>query len=178
MAQDKNSTRAIASEGERETAIPLSNHSCNFSDQESGSLNPLQTLLLYNIFGKKMHILFMLSGYFKKFWKVISSNLCFYFNYMFWTLSFPWKLLSIVHSFWPQGLYSPWNSPDQNTGVGSLSLLQGIFPTQESNPGLLPCRWIPYQLSQKGRPNAKPQYKLNQYFLEKKKCKIFEVAYN
>ena len=27
------------------------------------------------------------------------------------------------------GLYSPWNSPGQNTGVGSLSLLQGIFPT-------------------------------------------------
>ena len=35
---------------------------------------------------------------------------------------------------------SPWNSPGQNTGVGSLSLLQGIFPTLGSNPGLLPCR--------------------------------------
>ena len=34
-------------------------------------------------------------------------------------------------SLQPQGLYSPWNSPDQNTGVGSLSLLQGIFPTQD-----------------------------------------------
>ena len=33
----------------------------------------------------------------------------------------------------PHGLYSPWNSPGQNTGVGSLSLLQGIFPTQRSN---------------------------------------------
>ena len=31
------------------------------------------------------------------------------------------------------GLYSPWNSPGQNTAVGSLSLLQGIFPTQGSN---------------------------------------------
>ena len=40
----------------------------------------------------------------------------------------------------PHGLYSPWNSPAQNTGVGSLSLLQGIFPTQGSNPGLLHCR--------------------------------------
>ena len=39
----------------------------------------------------------------------------------------------------PHGLYSPWNSPDQNTGVCSLSLLQGIFPTQGSNPGLLHC---------------------------------------
>ena len=44
------------------------------------------------------------------------------------------------------------NSPGQNTGVGSLSLLQGIFPTQGSNPGLPHCRWILYQLSHKGSP--------------------------
>ena len=37
-----------------------------------------------------------------------------------------WKSLSHVQ---PHGLYSPWNSLGQNTGVGSLSLLQGIFPT-------------------------------------------------
>ena len=43
----------------------------------------------------------------------------------------------------------PWNSPGQNTGVGSLSLLQGIFPTQGLNPGLLHCGWILYQLSHK-----------------------------
>ena len=49
-------------------------------------------------------------------------------------------------------LYSPWNSPGQITGVGSLSLFQGIFPTQGSNPGLLHCRWILYQLSHKGSP--------------------------
>ena len=48
--------------------------------------------------------------------------------------------------------YSPWDSPGQNTGVGSLSLLQGIFPTQGSNPGLLHCRQILYQLSKKGSP--------------------------
>ena len=52
----------------------------------------------------------------------------------------------------PHGLYSPQNSPDQNTGVGSLSLLQGIFPTQRSNPGLLHCRWILYQLSHNESP--------------------------
>ena len=40
----------------------------------------------------------------------------------------------------------------QHTGVGSLSLLQGIFPAQESNPGLPHCRWILYQLSHKGSP--------------------------
>ena len=40
----------------------------------------------------------------------------------------------------------------KNTGVGSLSLLQGNFPTQESNWGLLHCRWILYQLSYQESP--------------------------
>ena len=47
---------------------------------------------------------------------------------------------------------SPWYSPGQNTGVGIISLLQGIFPTQGSNPGLPHCRQILYQLSHKGSP--------------------------
>ena len=46
----------------------------------------------------------------------------------------------------------PWNSPGQNTGVGSFSLFQGIFPTQGSNPGLPHCRQILYQLSHQGSP--------------------------
>ena len=70
-------------------------------------------------------------------------------------------------SLQPHGPYSPWNSPGQNpgvgslslsspaepqekpknTGVGSLSLLQEIFLTEESNLGLLHCRWILCQLS-------------------------------
>ena len=49
-------------------------------------------------------------------------------------------------------LYSPWNSPGQNTGVDSLSLLPGIFPTQGLNPGLPHCWQILYQLSHKGSP--------------------------
>ena len=49
-------------------------------------------------------------------------------------------------------LYSPWNSLGQTTGVGSLSLLQGVFPTQGSNPGLPHCRRILCQLSHKGSP--------------------------
>ena len=53
----------------------------------------------------------------------------------------------VFDSLWPHGLYSPWNSPGQNTQVGGLSLLQGIFPTQGPNPGLLHCRWILYQLN-------------------------------
>ena len=44
------------------------------------------------------------------------------------------------------------NSSGQNTGVGSLPLLQGIFPTQGSSPDLLHCRWILYQLSHQGNP--------------------------
>ena len=55
----------------------------------------------------------------------------------------------VSHSLQPHGLYSPWNSPGQNTGVGSLYLPQGIFPTQGSNPGLLRCMWSLYQLSPK-----------------------------
>ena len=49
-------------------------------------------------------------------------------------------------SLWTHGLYSPWNSPGQDTGVGSLSLLHGTSPTQGSNPGLLHCRQMLYQL--------------------------------
>ena len=52
------------------------------------------------------------------------------------------------------GLYSPWNSPGQNTRMGNLSLLQRIFPTQGSNPGLPQCRQILYQLSHKGSPRT------------------------
>ena len=55
-------------------------------------------------------------------------------------------------SLQPHGLYSPWNSPGQNTGVGRLSLLQGIFPIQGLNLGLLHCRYLPYHLSHQGSP--------------------------
>ena len=57
----------------------------------------------------------------------------------------------VSDSLLPHGLYSPWNSPGKNTGVDSLSLLQGIFPTQGSNWGLLHYIQILYQLSHKGR---------------------------
>ena len=57
----------------------------------------------------------------------------------------------VSDSLWPHRLYSPWNSPGQNTGVGSISFLQGIFPIQGLKPGLWHCRQI-YQLSHKGSP--------------------------
>ena len=65
-------------------------------------------------------------------------------------------------SLQPHELYSPWNSPGQNTAVGSLSLLGWIFPTQLSNRGLLHYRWILYQLSYQGSPtehNREPKNK-------------------
>ena len=52
----------------------------------------------------------------------------------------------VTDSLWPRGQYSPWNFPGQNTGV------QGILPIQGSNPGILYCRWILYQLSHHGSP--------------------------
>ena len=44
-------------------------------------------------------------------------------------------------------LLRPWDSPGKNTGVGCHALLQGIFPTQGSNPGLLHCKQILYRVS-------------------------------
>ena len=68
-------------------------------------------------------------------------------------MSEKWKSLSRVWLFvTPWIVYSPWNSPGQNTGVGSLSLLYRVFPTQGSNPGLLHCRRILHQLSHKRSP--------------------------
>ena len=61
---------------------------------------------------------------------------------------------AVSDSLLPHGLWSPWNSAGQNTGVGSLSLLQGMLPTQGSNLGLPHCRQIFYQLSLKGSPHS------------------------
>ena len=84
-----------------------------------------------------------------------------------WALSSVWASLirkghevkcnsfSRSNSLRPHGLNNPWNSPGQKPGLGSLSLLQGIFPTQGSKPGLPHCRQILYQLSRKGCPVSK-----------------------
>ena len=76
-----------------------------------------------------------------------------YYNisgFIHWSESESCSVVSV--SVWPHGLYSSWNSPGQNTGVGSHCLLQGIFPAQESNPGLLHYRCSLYQLSHQGSP--------------------------
>ena len=60
----------------------------------------------------------------------------------------------VSNSLPPHGPYGPWNSLDQDTGVGSLSLFQRIFPTQGSNPGLPHCSRVLYQLSHQGSPRT------------------------
>ena len=88
-----------------------------------------------------------------------------------WNAKWKWsESRSVVSdSLQPHGLYISWNSPDQDTGVGSLSLLQGIFPTQGSNPGLPHCKQILYQLSHKGSPmqcNGMQRTLKNQVYLK------------
>ena len=91
----------------------------------------------------------------KRAWKFLPHGiLCKINRYYIWHGHYESESCSVMsNSLRPQGLYSPWNSPGQNTVVGSHSLLQQIFLTQESNPGLPHCRWILYQLSNKGSPN-------------------------
>ena len=70
--------------------------------------------------------------------------------------------LVVSSSLGPHGLQltrllCPWDSQGQNTGLGSHSLLQGIFLTQGSNPGLLHCRHILYHLNDQGSPDYMPR---------------------
>ena len=78
------------------------------------------------------------------------SQLITYISFSFWKGK--GKSLSWYLTLWDPMGCSQWNSPGQNSGVGSLSLLQGIFLTQGSNPGLPHCRRILYQLSHKKSP--------------------------
>ena len=65
----------------------------------------------------------------------------------------------VSNSLQPPGLYSPWNSLRQNSGMDSLSLLQGIFPIQGSNQGLPHCRQTLYQLSHREALKKRNVYK-------------------
>ena len=55
----------------------------------------------------------------------------------------------------------PCDSPGKNTGVGCHSLLQGLFPTQELNPGLLHCRQLLYHLNHQGSPKFREKNERN-----------------
>ena len=72
-----------------------------------------------------------------------------------------WNHSVMSDSLQPLGLYPTrllclWNFSGKNTGVGCHFLLQGIFPTQGLNPGLLHCRQMLYHLSHQGSPKGKP----------------------
>ena len=73
---------------------------------------------------------------------------CSFFCFTMWSES----RSAMSDSLLPDGLYSLWDSPGQNTGVGSCSLLQGIFPMQGLNPDLPQYRQILYQLSHQRSP--------------------------
>ena len=81
----------------------------------------------------------------------------------------------MFNSLWPHGLQParllcPWDSPGKNTGVDCHALLQGIFPTQGSNPGLSHFRWILYCLSHKEAHIIHMTCKI--YGKQNLKCKI------
>ena len=86
-------------------------------------------------------------------------------------LKWKWKSLSPVRHFATRGLQNPWNFLSQNTGIGSLSLLQGIFPTQGWNSGLLHCRRILYQPRHKGSPALIEPLQQLKYFC-KRMCRL------
>ena len=87
--------------------------------------------------------------------QLLSTFICWWTSWLLPCLESKSESHSIMSdSLQPHGLYGPWNSPGQNTGVPSPSLLQGIFPPQGSNPGLPQCRWILYQLSHYGSPRV------------------------
>ena len=56
------------------------------------------------------------------------------------------------------------DSPGKNTGMGCHALLQGIFPTQGLNPGLLHCRWTLYRLSHQGSPRITRKFPVTFFF--------------
>ena len=80
------------------------------------------------------------------------SALIFVVSFLLSTLSLQVKVAQMCLTLCDPMDCSPWNCSGQNIGMGSFSFLQGIFPTQGSNPGFLHCRRILYQLSHKGSP--------------------------
>ena len=78
-----------------------------------------------------------------------------WWNFLFKRTKDYWSESCSIMSYclWPHRIYiQSMEFSSQNTGVGSLPLLQGIFPTQGWNPGLPHCRQFLYQLSPKGMP--------------------------
>ena len=81
-----------------------------------------------------------------------------------------------LHGLQPSRLLCPWDSPGKNTGVGCHVLLQGIFPTQESKPGLPHCKWILYCLSHQGNPTKPLLLLLLSHFSHIRLCVTPQMA--
>ena len=96
------------------------------------------------------------------------------YEYVWSGRKWKWKSLSRVQLFATPWTISPWNSLGQNTGVGSLSLLQGIFPTQGSNPGLPTLQ----EDSLPAEPQGKPEFQSKSHTFPRyqKAMKIFSFA--
>ena len=92
-------------------------------------------------------------GYYKQCHTVyISINTC-HKHKTYYYISLVLHILAIINNVivWdPPGSSVRGDSPDKNPGVGCHALLQGIFPTQGSNPGLLQCRQSLYHVSLQG----------------------------
>ena len=71
------------------------------------------------------------------------------------------------HGLWPIGLFHPWDFPGKSARVDCHFLLQGIFPTRRSNPGLLHCRQTLYRLSHQESPNSTKQYHICEFISSK-----------
>ena len=82
------------------------------------------------------------------------------------------------HGLEPTRLLCPWNFPGKSTGVGCRFLLQRIFPSQGSNPGLLHCRQMLYRLSYEGSPlTRKHVCKIHRKFISRLILSIFISIY-
>ena len=113
-------------------------------DERSVRTNPTETFYSFSSLWSpsEMGRMNRLSNELQKYLLPILKNIVFFFS-----INESCSVLS--DSLWSHGL-CPWNSPGQNTGVGSLFLLQGIFPTQGLNPGPRHCKQIIYQLNHQG----------------------------
>ena len=84
----------------------------------------------------------------------------------------------LSHSVVSDSLCPHGNSSGKNTGVGCHALLQGIFPIQGSNPGLLHCRWILYHLSHQGSPQCINTYTHIYYICTHLVLNLMETLYS
>ena len=109
---------------------------------------PNRNIWIYNI---KMCMLYILYNINKQYLVVFNSNLSIALGGLVVLVAKCVWLLQ-PHGLQPARFLCPWDSLGKNTGVGCHFLLQGTFLTQGSNPGLLWCRQIPYQLSYKEAP--------------------------